>query len=209
MVQTHKITKRRLKKSCFLGDTVVAAAARAKQNDLWARDLRMEEEQKCICRRQKNLPIDLIVSYIQFLAVDMCAKLTFEKKRPIFFCVHGQLDTIYYSSVLSSMWCWVRRKCVNKAFGNRQKVTGLLLSTAGLYKIVVGRGGQPSSLGKIVCTWFAWAKAIWRLPKEKHYFMMSLSSSISRGERGVESKKAAKKNVICWKLSLALKPACC
>ena len=41
----------------------------------------MEEEQKCICRRQKNLPIDLIVSYIQFLAVDMCAKLTFEKKR--------------------------------------------------------------------------------------------------------------------------------
>ena len=62
----------------------------------------MEEEQKCICRRQKNLPIDLIVSYIQFLAVDMCAKLTFEKKRPIFF-VHGQLDTIYYSSVLSSM----------------------------------------------------------------------------------------------------------
>lgn len=35
----------------------------------------MEEEQKCICRRQKNLPIDLIVSYIQFLdtaAVEMC-----------------------------------------------------------------------------------------------------------------------------------------
>ena len=64
----------------------------------------MEEEQKCICRRQKNLPIDLIVSYIQFLAVDMCAKLTFEKKRPIFFFVHGQLDTMYYySSVLSSM----------------------------------------------------------------------------------------------------------
>ena len=63
----------------------------------------MEEEQKCICRRQKNLPIDLIVSYIQFLAVDMCAKLTFEKKRPIFFCVHGQLDTaVYYYRVCSS-----------------------------------------------------------------------------------------------------------
>ena len=59
----------------------------------------MEEEQKCICRRQKkNLPIDLIVSYIQFLdtaAVEMCQVDVLEEEAN-FLCPW----TVGYSNVL-------------------------------------------------------------------------------------------------------------
>ena len=65
----------------------------------------MEEEQKCICRRQKNLPIDLIVSYIQFLdtaAVEMCQIDVLEEEANFLCPWTVGYTAMYYYCVISS-----------------------------------------------------------------------------------------------------------